>query len=429
VTSTVWHVRAGSLSGRFAVPGDKSIAHRALLLAALADGESVITNVPSGLDVRATADCISMLGMDVVMGDGRAVVRSSGRFTEPEQPLDARNSGTTMRLLAGLLAGQTFRSVICGDASLSRRPMERITAPLTLMGSQIQSEAGHGPLIVQGRPLHGIRYTLPVASAQVKSAILLAGLFAQGITTVVDEARTRDHTERMLKATGVVVSQFGSSVSIEGLQRPQPFHIDVPGDISTASFLLAGAALSDGNVVAERVGLNPGRIGFLDVLRHMGARVTITDVMDHMGEPVGDVRVQAGNLRAIDVQEREVPGMVDEVPLVALLATQAQGRTVVRGAAELRLKESDRLRAIAQTLRSMGACVEETADGLEITGPTRLRGTDVHANGDHRVAMMLGVAGTIADGETVVHDAGVAAVSFPGYRETINRLGGHVADA
>lgn len=429
MTSTVWRVRAGSLSGSFAVPGDKSIAHRALLLAALADGESVITNLPSGLDVRATAGCISMLGMDVVMGDSRAVVRSSGLFTEPEQPLDARNSGTTMRLLAGVLAGQTFRSVICGDASLSRRPMERITVPLTLMGSQIQSEAGHAPLTIQGRPLHGIRYTLPVASAQVKSAILLAGLFAQGTTTVVDEARTRDHTERMLKATGVVVSQFGSSVSIEGLQRPQPFHIDVPGDISTASFLLAGAALSDGNVVAERVGLNPGRIGFLDVLRRMGARVTITDVTDHMGEPVADVRVQAGNLRAIDVQEREIPGMVDEVPLVALLATQAQGRTMVRGAAELRLKESDRLRAIAQTLRSMGACVEETADGLEIKGPTRLRGTDVHANGDHRVAMMLGVAGTIADGETVVHDAGVAAVSFPGYRETINRLGGQVVDA
>jgi len=429
LTSTLWRVRGGSLSGSFAVPGDKSIAHRALLLAALANGESVITNLPSGLDVRATADCISTLGMDVVMGDRRAVVHSSGRFAKPDQPLDARNSGTTMRLLAGLLAGQTFRSVICGDASLSRRPMERITVPLTLMGSQIQSEAGHAPLTVEGRPLHGIRYKLPVASAQVKSAILLAGLFAQGTTTVVDEARTRDHTERMLKATGVVVAQSGSSVSIEGSQRPQPFHIDVPGDISTASFLLAGAALSGGDVVARRVGINPGRTGFLDVLRRMGARVTISDVTDHMGEPVGDVRVQAGNLSAIDVQEREVPGMVDEVPLVALLATQAQGRTVVRGAAELRLKESDRLRAIALTLRSMGACVEETAAGLDITGPTRLRGTDVHANGDHRMAMMLGVAGTIADGETIVHDAGVAAVSFPGYRETINRLGGQVGDA
>jgi len=307
--------------------------------------------------------------------------------------------------------------------------MERITVPLTLMGSHIQAEAGHAPLTIQGRPLQGIRYTLPVASAQVKSAILLAGLFAQGTTTVVDDAHTRDHTERMLKATGVAIVQSGSSVSIKGLQRPQPFHIDVPGDVSTASFLLAGAALSGGDVVARRVGLNPGRTGFLDVLRRMGARVTITDVTDHMGEPVGDVRVQAGDFSAIDVHEREIPGVVDEIPLVALLATQAQGRTVVRGAAELRLKESDRLRATTLTLRSMGACVDETADGLEITGPTRLHGTTVSANGDHRMAMMLGVAGTIADGETIIHDAGVAAVSFPGYRETMNRLGGQVGDA
>ena len=426
---TAWRVREGSLSGSFIVPGDKSIAHRALLLAALADGESVVTNLPSGLDVTATAGCVAALGMDVVTRDGRAVVRSSGRFTAPDQPLDARNSGTTMRLLAGLLAGQTFRSVICGDSSLSRRPMERITVPLTLMGSHIQAEAGHAPLTIQGRPLQGIRYTLPVASAQVKSAILLAGLFAQGTTTVVDDAHTRDHTERMLKATGVAIVQSGSSVSIKGLQRPQPFHIDVPGDVSTASFLLAGAALSGGDVVARRVGLNPGRTGFLDVLRRMGARVTITDVTDHMGEPVGDVRVQAGDFSAIDVHEREIPGVVDEIPLVALLATQAQGRTVVRGAAELRLKESDRLRATTLTLRSMGACVDETADGLEITGPTRLHGTTVSANGDHRMAMMLGVAGTIADGETIIHDAGVAAVSFPGYRETMNRLGGQVGDA
>lgn len=421
-----WRVRPSTVSGIARVPGDKSIAHRALMLAGIADGESHIANLPDGADVRATADCMAGLGVVMSQTDGHVSVRSGSELSEPTGPLDARNSGTTMRLLAGVLAGQQFSSRLVGDASLSRRPMGRVVDPLRLMGAEITSADGKPPLAIREAPLHGITYRLPVDSAQVKSAVLLAGLFAEGRTAVVERIPTRDHTERMLGAAGVAVERAGGTISVAGGSRPAPFQCAIPGDPSSAYFLLAAAALTGGAVEVPDLCLNPTRLGLGRVLAAMGAAVDIAPVREEMGEPVGVIRVSGDATVPATITGDEVPAVVDELPLVALIATQADGVTEVRGAQELRVKETDRIAAVVEGLSRLGARIDERPDGFVVHGPTPLRGAWVRSQGDHRLAMTLAVAGLIADGETLVEGVEAAAISFPGFAGTLQSLGGSI---
>jgi 3-phosphoshikimate 1-carboxyvinyltransferase len=366
------------------------------------------------------------LGAIVAAWDGEARVVSTGVLQQPERHLDAGNSGTTMRLLAGILSGQPFHSCLDGDDSLRRRPMGRVIEPLARMGATIRSDGGRAPLAIDGGELRPIRYTLPVASAQVKSAILLAGLFARGTTEVVEPVPARDHTERMLTATGVPVSREGNTVEIKGGVRPSPFTLSVPGDISSAAFLLAGAALTGGEVTVANVGVNRTRTGFLNVLERMGAQVDITGERCEAGEPIADVTVRGASRRPVTLGAEEVPALIDELPLVALLATQAEGASVVSGAAELRVKESDRIATVTAQLRRLGAEIEELPDGFAVRGPVRLAGAAVDSGGDHRLAMLLAIAGCLASGETIVEGAEASAVSYPGFERGLGALGGRI---
>ena len=421
-----WHLRASALAGSLSVPGDKSIAHRALMLSSLARGTSEIRGLPEGEDVRATAACIDSLGAAVRTMGTTAVVVSPGQLAAPDADLYAANSGATMRLLAGILAGQPFSARLTGDASLSHRPMQRVIEPLARMGADIRSQDGCAPLQVMGRPLHGIHYALPVASSQVKSAVLLAALFADGETSVSEPTATRDHTERMLRSLDITVEQQNGRVTLKGGQRPPPFDIEVPGDVSSAAFFFAAAVLSGGAIQVRRVGVNPTRTAFFGVLERMGARVDVETMGESMGEPVADVTVTGEIAKPIEIQEGEAAALIDELPLVALLATRARGTSTIRGAAELRVKESDRIGAVASVLRAMAADIEELPDGFVVRGPTQLCGATVSAQGDHRVAMMAAIAGCVADGETVVTGAEAAAVSFSGFASCFRQVGGRV---
>jgi 3-phosphoshikimate 1-carboxyvinyltransferase len=419
-----WRVQPTRIGGSAIVPGDKSIAHRALMLAGLARGTSVIRNLPAGEDVLSTASCMSRLDVGVDVTDGTAHIRSNGGVSAPVQDLDAGNSGTTIRLLSGILAGQGFSSRLTGDASLRRRPMARVVEPLRQMGASISTQDGSAPLDIAASSLHGIQYTLPVASAQVQSAILLAGLFATGTTTVVEIVPARDHTERMLAALGLNIQRHGHAVEVQCGRVPDAFALTVPGDISSAAFLWAAAALTGGEVTIDSVGLNPTRSALLGVLERMGARITVSSEHEEAGEPRGTTSVSGRIERPIHIRAEDVPGLVDELPLVALLATQVSGDSVVEGAGELRVKETDRIAAVARELRVMGANIEERPDGWRIRGGTPLRGGQVQSHGDHRLAMMLAVAGAGAQGETVIEGTEVAAVSFPGFASVFASLGG-----
>jgi len=421
-----WRVTPALIGGQTEVPGDKSIAHRALMLASLASGHSHIDRLPTGADVHSTAQCLRRLGVDIRIDGDVARVTSTGRLSASQAPLDAGNSGTTMRLLAGMLAGQPFTSCLMGDESLSRRPMTRVVEPLNAMGASIQAHQGRAPLDIHGRRLRGIDYALPVASAQVKSAILLAGLCAEGITSVTEPHRSRDHTERMLAALGVEVQVEDLRTTLRGGQAPRAFTMSVPGDLSSAGFLVVAAALSGGEITIDQVGLNPTRSGLLDVLREMGADIEIPDQRQEMGEPVGRLRISGRIRRPITVDPAQVPGLVDELPLVALLATQAPGTSVIRGAAELRVKETDRIATVTSSLRRLGADLDELPDGFVVRGPTALHGCNVSSHGDHRLAMLLAVAGAVADGETMVDGVEAANVSFPNFAEVLRSLGGDI---
>jgi 3-phosphoshikimate 1-carboxyvinyltransferase len=422
-----WLVSPAVIEGSLAVPGDKSIAHRALMLAGLAHGGSVIHNLPAGEDVRATAGIMRALGVNVSDADS-ALVHSTGKLKAPQQALDAANSGTSMRLLSGVLAGQRFDSCLVGDESLSRRPMGRIIEPLSRMGADIRSRDGSAPLEIRGSRLHGIRYALPVASAQVKSAILLAGLFASGETTVEERVPSRDHTELMLRAMGVEVRRVKNKVSVTR-GKPQPFQMRVPGDPSSASFFLAAAALTGGTAEVTGVSVNPTRTGFLRALERMGVSVEMGEERLELGEPVASVRVSGSVTGPIMIGADEVPQLVDEIPLLALLATQASGKSTISGAAELRVKETDRIAAVTAMLGAMGADIRELPDGFVVDGPTRLLGRTVSSGGDHRLAMLAAVAGTCAQGETVVEDAEAADVSFPSFHRAFADVGGRIEAA
>jgi len=416
--------RIARLEGVVKVPGDKSISHRALILGAAARGRQIIDGLSDAADVASTAAALRTMGCFVEdMPDGRTMVLSHHLVSECE--IDAGNSGTTARLLTGLAAARITRCRIDGDASLRRRPMARVAEPLTRMGARVMlANGGTLPAVVEGGALRGIRYEMTVASAQVKSAVLLAGLFADGITTVVEPAPTRDHTEIMLRAMGADVTVDGNAVSVRGSSALTGAHITIPGDFSSAAFFIVAATLVPGSRVhLPFTGLNPRRTALLDVLARMGASISVEATHEHGAEPTGDISVSHAALRALEVDEPAViASLIDEIPVLAVAATQATGRTVIRGAAELRHKESDRIATVVAGLQAMGARVEAIEDGLAIEGPSALRGATVSSAGDHRIAMALAVAGLIADGDTHIEDADCVAISYPRFFADLRAL-------
>jgi 3-phosphoshikimate 1-carboxyvinyltransferase len=412
------------LEGEVRLPGDKSISHRALLLNAVADGPARIGGLSGGADVASTAACLRALGVDLEVEAGTARVAGRGLdgLRAPDGPLDCGNSGTTMRLLAGLLAGRPFPVTLTGDESLSRRPMERVAAPLRLMGAAAET----APLRVGGGGrLRGIDYETPVASAQVKSAVLLAGLSAEGTTSVTEPVATRDHTERMLEAMGAPVRRGGRTVAIEApLDGLRPVDVEVPGDVSAAAFWLVAAGLHPaGRVRLPAAGVNPTRTALLDVLAEAGVRVLRQRPRVAGAEPLADLEVGPGDgYRALSIDGERAAELIDELPVLAVAATMLPGASRITGARELRVKESDRVAAMAAGLGAMGAAVTELPDGWEIRGPRRLEGARVSSCGDHRVAMALAVAGLLAGGTTEIDDADCVAISYPGFWEQLDAL-------
>ena len=416
------------MSGRIRVPGDKSISHRAALIAALADGRSEISNFSTAQDCASTLSCLRDLGVSIEHRDDRRIVISGVQsFVAPQKPLDCGNSGSTMRILSGVLASQALSAELTGDESLSSRPMRRIIEPLELMGARIEAKDGKPPLKIRGtgdpKP---ITYNLPVASAQVKSAILLAGLNAIGRTTVIETSPTRDHTERLFNGFGVPVRTNDLSVSLDGPARFSGGPITIPGDISSAAFFVAAAMLlPQSDLVIEGVGLNPGRAAFLQVLSSWGARISQTDLKSERNEPVGTLQIRGGI--ANDPKDQTlsgslIPSLIDELPLLAVVGTQIPGGIEIRDAAELRHKESDRLAATAHNLRAMGAQLDELPDGLRVHGPTKLQGALIDSYGDHRIAMAFSIAALLADSETEIRGAESVAVSFPEFFELLHSL-------
>ena len=417
------------LRGTIRVPSDKSISHRAAILSALGDGTTRIENYLQSETTRATLDCLCALGAEIEQADAATVVvrgRGLHSLREPSDVLFCAGSGTTMRLLSGVCAGQNFLSILDGTPALKRRPMARVAEPLRAMGAAIlgRDNGKLPPLAIRGGNLHGIDYTLPVASAQVKSAILLAALFANAPTTVREPSLSRDHTERMLKACGVNCEGQIANCEVHvhpatSLVIPNSQFL-IPADFSSAAFFLIAALLvAQSEIRIERVGVNSTRTGLLDALARMGARVQIENARVESGEPIADLVVRAGELKATEILGDEVPRMIDEFPILAIVATQARGETLVRDAQELRVKESDRIGTLAQEIRKMGAQIEERADGFVIAGPTSLRGAHVHAHNDHRLAMSLVVAALIARGETVIEGWECVADSFPDFENTL----------
>lgn len=422
------------VNGILSVPGDKSISHRVAMMAAIAEGVSTITNFASSADCHSTLDCMQRLGARVERTASGLLIHGNGLrgLRPPETParLDAGNSGSTIRMLSGILAGQPFNSVIDGDASLRRRPMRRIIEPLTKMGARvIARDESYAPLQIEGSRLRAIRYESPVASAQVKSCVLLAGLFAEGQTVFIEPAASRNHTELMLKEFGAQLDaeQSGRLLSIEGGQKLSAVEYRVPGDISSAAFFIAAAAmLKDSQIILRNVSLNPTRAGILEVMRSLGAAIFEDDIRLLHGEPVADIRVASSHLgcEKTVLSGEIIPNIIDEIPILAVLATQVEGMIEFRDAAELRVKESDRIKTIVAGIRSLGGAVEEFEDGFAIRGPQRLTGGRVETEGDHRIAMAFAIAGLIADGTTVIEDADAASVSFPEFYESLKMVAG-----
>ena len=417
---------AVQLVGHLAVPGDKSISHRSVLLGALAEGETHVRGFGRSGDTQSTIDAARTLGAEVEdVAEDELIVRGVGLRGLRAGAIDCGNAGTLMRLVMGVLAGQSGSFELTGDESLSGRPMERIAEPLRQMGAVIETTDGHAPVVIEGSgALHGVSYELPMASAQVKSAVLLAGLNADGPTTVVEPVPTRDHTELMLESAGVRVLRRPKAVTIEPAVSLHLGEIEVPGDISSAAPFLAAAALVPGSdITIHDVNLNPRRTGFLDVLERMGAHLAIFNRHRAGREPVGDVQIQYTELGAVEVNGEEVPLLVDELPLVALLAVHARGKSVIRGAQELRVKETDRIEAVTDGLRSFGAHITSRPDGWEINGvPTRLKGGRIDARGDHRIAMLGAVAGLASREGVELEGAETVAISFPGFFELLDSV-------
>lgn len=420
--------KAGALQGALHVPGDKSISHRAVMFGAISAGTTEITGFLPGADCKSTIRCFRSLGVEIEeRAPDHVIVHGRGLdgLQEPGDVLDVGNSGTTIRLLSGLLAGQPFFSVLTGDASIRRRPMDRVAIPLRQMGARISGRQNGrlAPLAIGGTALQPIHYRSPVASAQVKSSILLAGLTCAGETSVTEPAQSRDHTERMLRGFGAEVRVEGLTAAVRGRPRLTGRPVAVPGDISSAAFFLVAASIVPGSeVLIQGVGVNPTRTGVLDALLAMGARIERLNPRDAAGEPVADLLVRGADLRATTIAGELIPRLVDEIPVLAVAACFAAGTTVIRNAEELRVKESDRIACMVAELRKLGARVEELPDGMVIEGGHPLRGAAVQSHDDHRMAMALAVAGLAADGEVQISGAGAVDVSFPGFADVLDSL-------
>lgn len=420
--------KAICFKGEFFPPPDKSISHRAVIFASLAKGKSVIKNFLRAEDPFSTINTFRILGIEIKDSGDEIIIDGRGinGLREPDRVVDCRNSGTTMRLLCGVLAGNPFFSVLTGDESLRQRPMLRVIIPLRQMGAEIMARGDdrYPPIAIKGKRLKAIQYTTPVASAQVKSAVLLAGLYAEGITEVLEPFQSRDHTERMLPAFGAETKIKDLHITIKGGTELHGSDITVPGDFSSASFFIVGASLiRDSEIIIRQVGINPTRVGLLSVLKEMGAEIKISNSRIVSGEPVADIYCKGDSeLRAIHIPRERIPLLIDEFPVLCVAATQATGITTFRGAEELRLKESDRIKTIANELRKMGAEIEEYEDGLDITGGKRLKGTVIESYKDHRIAMAMAIAAMIAEGKTVINDISSVNISFPGFFEILKRL-------
>jgi 3-phosphoshikimate 1-carboxyvinyltransferase len=416
---------ARSVSGSLRLPGDKSISHRYAMLAGIAEGITRLENFSTGADCASTLGCVKALGVEVERSENSVVIHGRGpKLQPPTATLDCGNSGSTMRMLSGILAGQDFRSELVGDESLSRRPMARIIAPLEIMGAKITAQnGGRPPLQVTGGKLTGIRYNMPVASAQVKSCLLFAGLFAAGKTAVVEPIRTRDHSEVALRAFGAELKQLGNEVQITGGQKLRAIEAVVPGDISSAAFFLCAAGLFSGSqLVIEDLLMNPTRARLLDILILMGIGISVTQIEEQHGEVRGTVKVEGRELKGITIAGADTAAVIDEIPVLAAIAPYSVGGVEIRDARELRVKESDRISAIATNLRAMGAQVEERDDGLKIPGGQTLRGAEIDSLGDHRIAMAFAVAGLRAEGETRIRGAEAAVISYPGFFDALERV-------
>ncbi|WP_027408569.1 3-phosphoshikimate 1-carboxyvinyltransferase [Anoxybacteroides tepidamans] len=418
-----------SLRGTIQVPGDKSISHRAVMLGAIANGTTTIANFLAGEDCLSTIDCFRKMGVAITQNGTDVIVEGKGieGLKEPTEILNVGNSGTTTRLLLGILAGCSFHACLIGDESIAKRPMARVTKPLAMMGARIDGRDGgnYTPLSIRGGHLQPIQYHSPVASAQVKSAILLAGLMTDGTTTVTEPVKSRDHTERMVRLFGGKVDVDALTVSVSGKQQLKGTNVYVPGDISSAAFfLVAGAIVPDSEIVLQNVGLNPTRTGILDVLQQMGADVAIENIRNEDTEPIGDIMIRTSALKATEIGGALIPRLIDEIPIIALLATQAEGTTIIKDAAELKVKETNRIDTVVSELRKLGAHIEATEDGMIIRGKTPLKadGVTVDSHGDHRIGMMLAVAACITEGTMSLNRPEAIAVSYPTFFEHLQIL-------
>lgn len=425
------------LSGELCVPGDKSISHRAVILGAIASGRTLVYGFLDGLDCLATIVCFRALGVEieVLRAENGLDLEICGvginGLKEPENVLDCRNSGTLIRLLAGLLSGQRFYSVLTGDESIRRRPMKRVVEPLSKMGAQIlgRQDGNLAPLAICGQRLHGISYKMPVASAQVKSSILLASIFAEGKTEIIEPLPSRDHTERMMKAFGVDISiqhqfEFGPrTMTLIPGSSVYGQEVRVPGDISSAAFLIvAGLLVPNSEIVFRNVGLNPLRTGLLDVLKSMGGNIEVMPHSTWCGEPVGDIKISSSTLHGITLEEAVIPRLIDEIPVLALAAACAEGETLIQGASELRVKESDRIKVVVTQLSRLGARIEELPDGMRIRGIPKLAGGVIDSFGDHRIALMGAVAGLVAENGVEISDFDCAEISYPNFLESLHQI-------
>lgn len=412
------------LTGRITIPSDKSISHRAVIFSSLANGTSIIKNFSTGQDPASSLDICKSLGINAEFKkQNELYITSNGKLTAPTGDLYCGNSGTTMRLMAGILAGQDFNSTLTGDQSLSNRPMKRIITPLSLMGAKIKSNEDKAPLEIHGQKLHGIDYTTPIASAQVKSAILLAGLFADGKTSVTEPYLSRNHTELMLSYMGADIKTDKLTITI-GKSELMPKTIEIPGDISSAAYFIAAALIvPESEIILKNVGLNPTRTGILDILKQMGADIEILDKQTISNELTGDLKVKYSNLKACTIQGDIIPRLIDEIPVIAVLATQAEGQTVIKDAQDLRNKESDRIKAIVTELKKFGADIEETPDGMIINGKTKLTGgIETETYHDHRLAMSLYIAGLLCSKEILIKDFDWVKISFPEFERLFDTL-------
>jgi 3-phosphoshikimate 1-carboxyvinyltransferase len=423
--STVVVRHARNIAGVLRLPGDKSISHRYAMLAAIAEGTTRLENFSTGADCASTLGCLTALGVELERKENAVLIHGRGpKFQSPKMPLDCGNSGSTMRMLSGLLAGQGFTSELMGDESLSRRPMARIIAPLEAMGAKVTAnDGGRPPLRITGKHLNAIDYSMPVASAQVKSSLLFAGLFAEGETRIEEPVRTRDHGELALRAFGAEVTQNGNQARIAGGQKLHAIEAEIPGDLSSAAFFLCAAALFPGSrMLISHLLMNPTRARLLDILILMGVGISVAELEDHHGELVGTVEVDGRDLRGAKIAGADTAALIDEIPVLAAIAPYTANGIEVRDAVELRVKESDRIASIVTNLRAMGAVVEDQEDGLKIPGRQTLHGAEIDSFGDHRIAMAFAVAALRAQGETTIHRADAAVISCPGFFGALEAL-------